>query len=225
MRLVFISDTHGKHEELSLPAGDVLLHCGDLSGRGYASQLQEFLDWFSAQEHPHKVFIAGNHDFLCEKDAEQFASMIPGNCTYLNDSGISIEGLRIWGSPVQPWFYDWAFNRQRGADIQKHWDLIPRDTEVLLTHGPPMNLLDLTARGKRVGCEDLRKQIEDLPDLRIHAFGHIHEAFGQVMKKEVLYLNASVLDLQYQCVFPPTVVDWDAKKRQATLLTAPGQSN
>ena len=46
---------------------------------------------------------------------------------FLNDSGCVLENIKIWGSPVQPWFYDWAFNRTRGAEIKKHWDLIPKD--------------------------------------------------------------------------------------------------
>jgi hypothetical protein len=54
---------------------------------------------------------------------------------YLNDSGVEIDGLKFWGSPVQPYFHNWAFNRI-GDDICKHWELIPLDTDILITHGP-----------------------------------------------------------------------------------------
>lgn len=208
MKLVFISDTHEQHDALQLPDGDVLLHCGDFSGRGEIGQVQRFLDWFKEQPHQYKVLIAGNHDFLAERNPSLFKTMVPDNVIYLNDSGCTIEGLRIWGSPIQPWFFDWAFNRQRGADIQKHWDLIPDDTQILLTHGPPYGILDEVARdGRPVGCRDLLKRIKALPDLKIHAFGHIHEGYGREEQDGVVFLNASVLDEHYDMKNSPFVVE------------------
>ena len=210
MRLVFISDTHSQHDALRLPEGDVLLHCGDFSKKGELGDVQRFLDWYAAQPHRHKVLIAGNHDFIAEREPSLFRSMVPDNVIYLNDSGCTIEGLNIWGSPIQPWFYDWAFNRQRGADIRRHWDLIPENTDVLLTHGPPYGILDEVARDRRpVGCRDLLHRVRDLPSVKIHAFGHIHEAYGQRELGGTLFLNASVLDEDYRMKNPAFVVDWN----------------
>ena len=124
MNIICISDTHGKHNHLDLPEGDILLHAGDVSRIGKRKEIEKFLRWFSAQPHPHKVFVAGNHDYFFEDAHPEIVDyVLPDNIHYLNDSGVEIEGIKIWGSPVQPWFYDWAFNRQRGAEIRKHWHL------------------------------------------------------------------------------------------------------
>lgn len=206
MRLVFISDSHGQHPDLNLPAGDVLVHAGDLTGRGRKWEITDFLRWFGAQPHPHKVMIAGNHDFLAEREPELFQSLVPDNVHYLENSAVEIEGLKFWGSPITPWFFDWAFNRQRGEDIARYWREIPDDTDILITHGPPAGILDQTSRGERVGCEDLLVRIRQVKP-RIHVFGHIHEAYGQHHEGGTHFINASVLNLRYWLTNAPIVVD------------------
>ncbi|MCW5921842.1 MAG: metallophosphatase domain-containing protein [Saprospiraceae bacterium] len=209
MRIVFISDTHLKHDSLPLPPGDMLVHAGDFSRRGLMHEAQIFLDWFSAQPHRHKVLVAGNHDFIAENEPALFESMLPKNVIYLNDSGREVEGIKIWGSPIQPWFFDWAFNRQRGADIRRHWDLIPADTELLITHGPPYGILDEVARDPRpVGCRDLLHKVSEMRQLKIHVFGHIHEGYGRREVGGTLFLNASVLDENYNTKNKPFLVEW-----------------
>ena len=184
MKIVCISDTHDKHNQLELPDGDMLIHAGDVSSQGKQIQVEAFLKWFSAQPHKHKIFIAGNHDFFFERMPEDYIqSLIPENVIYLNDSGVTIEGLKIWGSPVQPWFYDWAFNRKRGKDIRKHWDLIPTNTDILITHGPPFGILDATNSGEKVGCEDLLDVVQnrggnDVP-MRAAVFEQGHAALEE----------------------------------------------
>lgn len=200
MKVIAISDTHGYHHQLSLPSGDVLIHAGDVSSQGSKQEVQDFLQWFSDLNYEHKIFIAGNHDFFFERaDSDMITSIIPDNVIYLNDSGISIGGLNIWGSPVTPWFFNWAFNRHRGADIKKHWKFIPQNTDILITHGPVYGVLDRTIHGQRVGCEVL-KDATDLIKPKVHICGHIHEAYGQVQTMDTLYINASVLDVQYRLV-------------------------
>jgi len=203
MQLVLISDTHGYHKNLELPHGDVLLHSGDISSRGTMQEVKDFLDWFSKQDFKHKIFIAGNHDFFFEREsAEKVEALIPKNIIYLNDSGVTINGIKFWGSPVQPRFFDWAFNRDRGEDIDRHWQLIPPDVNVLLTHGPPHGILDRTADGLEVGCERLAKRIQQVkPQLSV--FGHIHEAYGMKEQDGTTFVNASVLNLRYQLVNRP----------------------
>ena len=125
-QIVCISDTHGRHESVVVPNGDILVHSGDCTNKGLAHEVAEFLTWLEGQPHPAKVLIAGNHDFLFEqepKQAERLLRELAPSVAYLNDSGVAVAGLKFWGSPVQPWFYDWAFNRHRGAEIQGHWDL------------------------------------------------------------------------------------------------------
>lgn len=207
MRITFISDTHGQHEALQLPPADMLVHAGDFTGKGQQAEVESFLEWLGAQPHTHKVFIAGNHDFLAERDPQLFQSLLPPGVTYLNDSGLTLEGIRIWGSPIQPWFYDWAFNRRRGPDIARHWALIPDDTELLITHGPAWGILDQLRHGESVGCQDLLQRIQQVKP-RIHVSGHIHEAYGAQQVGGVHYINASVLDERYQLVNPPITLDW-----------------
>ena len=207
MKIVCISDSHRKHDELILPEGDMILHAGDFTSRGRYIEGEEFLEWYSQLPYKYKVFIAGNHDFFVERNPEVFRKMIPDNCIYLEDSGTEIEGIKIWGSPITPWFFDWAFNRHRGSEIRPHWNKIPLDTDILITHGPPHNILDRTAAGVKAGCEDLSARIAEVkPDL--HLFGHIHEAYGDRTIGNTTYINASVLNLKYQQVNAPVVFEW-----------------
>jgi len=206
MKIVAISDTHGLHNQLALPEGDMLIHAGDVSAMGREREVKDFINWFANQPFQHKVFIAGNHDFLFENDPELATSYIPENVIYLNDSGVTIEGLNIWGSPIQPWFFDWAFNRQRGAEIEKHWQLIPDNTDILITHGPPLNIRDLTLSGENVGCESLLNKVQEVKP-RYHIFGHIHEAYGVSQQPDTSYINASVVNRNYVVVNSPVLFE------------------
>jgi len=197
------------HGRLIVPPGDVLVHAGDATSRGTSTQLRSFAAFIAAQPHAHKVVIAGNHDFGLEQSPALGAELF--GAAYLSDSGRTIEGVRVWGSPWQPWFFDWAFNLPRGEPLAAKWALIPDDTDVLVTHGPPMGVLDKTSRGEPVGCEALRDRIAQVRP-RLHVFGHIHEAYGAVERAGTLYVNASNCDLRYEPVNPPVVVDIDGGK-------------
>ncbi len=193
MKIICISDTHGYHKDLNVPDGDLLIFAGDYTNdhrKKVPEQLAAFNSWLGELPHKHKVMIAGNHDFFFE-DNPKIAESFITNAIYLNDSGIEIEGLKIWGSPVQPTFYDWAFNKQCGEEIKKHWSLIPEDTDILVTHGPPAGILDLTDRKDSAGCKDLYNAIKKLGSLKLHIFGHIHEAYGQLVKDGITYINPS----------------------------------
>lgn len=230
MRIAFISDTHGQHwnyrlnQELNKIFDEdpetVLVHCGDISSRGRLVEVKDFIDWFDGLQFRHKIFIAGNHDFLFEDEPDVIQEILLDRgktITYLNDSGIEIDGVKFWGSPVTPRFFNWAFNRD--SDIVNHWAMIPTDTNVLITHGPPYGIFDVTQREfKNVGCNYLRTKLFDLKDLRIHSFGHIHEAHGHQIGdsnsrfeekafEEIHFINASYLDLRYQPVNHPVVVN------------------
>lgn len=208
MNLTFISDTHSLHQNLVTGTGDVLIHCGDFTGRGTLDDTLNFAEFMAAQAFTHKVVIAGNHDRCFEDKRRNVAEYILADCgiTYLNDSGITINGVKFWGSPVQPEFCDWAFNRERGADIRQHWNKIPADTDVLLTHGPAFGILDLCTHGERVGCEELLQTLLRVQP-KIHAFGHIHEGYGIHEQDGTIFINASVLDERYRLRNPPLVVE------------------
>jgi Icc-related predicted phosphoesterase len=151
--------------------------------------------------------IAGNHDFSFEKQIIK-DSFDYGRVIYLEDSGTEIEGLKIYGSPVQPWFCDWAFNVHRGAAIKKYWDKIPEGLDILITHGPPNIILDqsILGRSDHLGCEDLLANLA-ITKPKIHVFGHIHGSYGRWDSANTKYINASVVNEAYQVVNEPQVIE------------------
>jgi len=204
MIFLTLSDTHGKHRLLkNLPKADAIIHAGDVSSSGSERSVVDFMNWFSELDYEYKIFIAGNHDFYFERESDSYLKkMIPANLNYLNDSGVAINGINIWGSPITPWFYDWSFNGERGVEINKHWRLIPKNTDILITHGPPAGILDQVHGSRAVGCEDLLKRINSI-NPKVHVFGHIHEAFGSEESKYTKFINASILDEEYQIANEP----------------------
>jgi Icc-related predicted phosphoesterase len=207
LRFVAISDTHGRHGRLKLPKGDVLLHAGDISYRGDRLEVIDFLNWFRKQDYAHKILIGGNHDFFLERaKGKELADVIPPNVTYLNDSGTVLNGISIWGSPITPKFFNWAFNRKRGAEVKKHWAMIPADTRLLITHGPPFGILDQTAQEQRVGCKDLLRTIQAIRP-EVHLFGHIHEGYGTTKDFGIRFINASQMNESYEMVNKPIVFE------------------
>lgn len=224
-KLVCISDTHGCLPG-NLPDGDILIHAGDWCAHSTFDEVREFLMWFERQPHKHRVFIAGNHDRITESHSMAFRGLrekYAPTCHYLQDSEVNCDGLTIWGSPVSPRFYNWAWNRDRGEDIRRHWDLIPTHIDVLITHGPPFGFLDLSnnwneATGKKfddhLGCRDLLDAMYRVKPL-VHIFGHIHGSGG----KQVEYIhdcghrtrlvNASLMDEAYIPNHKPVVVNSD----------------
>jgi predicted phosphodiesterase len=214
VKITCISDTHNQHLHIPpdwLEGGDVLVHAGDVSGRGSLKEIEEFLAWFNELPYTHKIMIAGNHDFWFERTTafvvnEMLQEKYP-NIVYLNDTGIEIDGIKFWGSPVQPWFYDWAFNRM-GTDICRHWDMIPLDTDVLITHGPMKGFLDMTVRGVSTGCPYLLEKSAEMTNLKLFVCGHIHEAYGKFEFPDGgVFVNASTLNFNYQVQNKPIVVE------------------
>ncbi|MFZ0545685.1 MAG: metallophosphatase domain-containing protein [Candidatus Promineifilaceae bacterium] len=204
-RIVAISDTHNRHRHLTIPDGDILIHAGDLTDMGDINDVRDFNDWLGTLPHEHKLVIAGNHDFCFEKEPDKAESLLT-NCTYLLDQAITIRGINFYGSPWQPWFFDWAFNLKRGPEIKAKWDLIPEDVDVLITHGPPAGYLDQTYQDQQVGCADLMDAIHRVRP-SFHIFGHIHEAYGRISDDHTEFINASSCTLNYEPINAPIVID------------------
>ncbi|MEM1136899.1 MAG: metallophosphatase domain-containing protein [Bacteroidota bacterium] len=204
MKIVAISDTHGLHRELVLPKGDVIIHAGDFCDIGNEQHIFDFLTWFGELDFAHKIFIGGNHDFFAAEHPEEFASIIPKGITYLNDSGIIINGVRFWGSPVKPDLVGWAFGKLRGTLMNEHWNHIPNQIDILITHTPPYGILDKPRSGISIGCEELSKRLKLLQP-RLHIFGHVHASYGQFSKDGTLYMNASNIHSEKGLVNLPIV--------------------
>lgn len=130
---------------------------------------------------------------------------------YLQDSEVVIDGWRIWGSPWQPEFCDWAFNLPRGSKLKEKWDLIPDDIDVLITHGPPARHGGTISRGVDVGCEDLMEAVLKLQPL-VHVFGHVHEGYGVTYEAGITFINASTCTHNYCADNPACVFDLFKKK-------------
>ena len=234
MRIVCISDTHSLHNKMShsIPEGDILIHAGDISNKGGERDVTNFVNWFqNIKGFDLKLFISGNHDFCFEKvnqphhkgDYDWLRNLMsPENLSqsdvvYLEDDHVTFISeefsipLTIYGSPWQPWFYDWAFNLPRlGEELYEKWSKIPLDTQILITHGPPNGFGDLVNNWRQpnanVGCELLRNKIEELNPL-LNVFGHIHEGYGVYNNGKTTFVNASICTSEYQPINKPIIID------------------
>ncbi len=209
MIITVLSDTHSKHHTIpkkDIPGGDLVIHAGDVSNAGYRQEIKQFLDWFSTLDYTHKVFIAGNHDwFFQDAQKEVIDNLLADypNVIYLQDNSIEIEGIKIYGSPWQPEFYNWAFNLPRnGQELKEKWDMIPNDSDIVITHGPAFGHLDKTNWGNVVGCEVLVERLKVVKP-KIHLCGHIHSARGYKFADGVHRFNAANLNERYNYEYKP----------------------
>lgn len=213
--IVAISDTHLRHlrTPIEIPAGDILIHAGDAMIQGTELEARAFFHWFGTLPHARKIYVAGNHDTIFEKRPEDARALIPEGVTYLQDSEVVINGLRIYGAPWTPEFMNWAFNVRRGAPIQKKWDLIPTGLDILVTHGPPMGVLDrVYGEEEHLGCRELRDTVRRVKP-KVHLFGHIHSGHGKMAYDSgTLCANVAICDESYRPAYPATVIELEARK-------------
>jgi Icc-related predicted phosphoesterase len=239
LRVTLISDTHTKHDQittsksirnsnrlLDLPGGDLLIHAGDFMSSGWNEmEAMMFFKWFDEiDNYDTKVFIAGNHDRWMQNEPEESRGILTGYKTieYLEDDWLAIyndgpngeheaDNIRIYGSPWQPEFYNWAFNLPRnGEELKARWDAIPSNTDILVTHGPAWGFLDDVEgrRGQHLGCELLTERIKEIKP-KIHICGHIHSGHGHYFDGHTHFFNASLLDEQYRYTQMPWTFDWN----------------
>lgn len=217
MKIIAISDEHG-YLPMNLPAGDILISAGDeVPIENHSIEYQEkwldttFRKWLEFQSNyfGHIIGIAGNHSFIFEMRPE----FVPEGLkwTYLQDSGITIDGINFWGSPHQPIFHNWAFNLSE-KDLAKKFALIPDNTNILVTHGPPRGILDwaphekIIGRRENAGSTSLRDRVLQLPNLKHHIFGHLHQNYGQRKIGDTLFSCVSIMNEGYRPVNPATVI-------------------
>ena len=230
MILTILSDTHNKHKHIKgdLKGGDLLLHAGDLSSMGYEHEIVEFAKWYNGLDnYTTKVFIAGNHDWGFQNKVEKIKEILETykDINYLEDEYLGIiEGgepeIKIWGSPWQPEFYNWAFNLPRnGEELKAKWDMIPEDIDILITHGPAWGFLDDVEgrRGQHLGCELLAERIKQIKP-KIHICGHIHTGYGHYYDGHTHYFNAAVLNERYNYAHLPWHIDWNPITNEIQFL-------
>lgn len=209
MKLVLISDTHCRLEDVTIPEGDLLIHAGDLTFQGSIQEVSKEAQQLAAIRHRFThgiIFVPGNHDWGFERNEGLFRDIMDTTRVLINEA-VTIDGHNFYGSPVSPSFCNWAFNVDRGPEIAQVWDRIPADTNVLITHGPPYGSRDACPDGARVGCVDLAERIKSLPDLRLHVFGHIHHSYGTRLEGNVHYINASICTEKYKPTNQPIIIN------------------
>jgi len=219
--ITLISDTHSKHSNITddLNGGDILIHAGDISEKGYVHEVKNFLGWFdNIVGYDHKIFIAGNHDFLFEQQSSLAKGLVDeyDSITYLFDESVDIytpdyeNKIKIYGSPWQPWFHNWAFNLPRGGEkLKQRWSNIPDDTDILITHGPVKNILDFTSFGNLHVGSDVLNDIIWNKKPKMHVCGHIHDGHGYKEIEDIHFFNASILNDAYELVYKPIKIKWD----------------
>lgn len=239
MKIVTFSDTHNKHKKVTLPECDIAIFAGDATSLGHKHEVENFLNWYGKQyQCKHKVFIAGNHDksfdkrfFTQYEDRDLFKqnehlgkpgwlvdmldkARVVFQVHYLENSSVTLEGIKIWGSPITPSFYRqyWAFNADRNEEIQAYWNKIPSDANIVVTHGPVHGKLDyIPESGEYVGCVDLKAKIEEISPM-MFICGHIHSGRGVYNTEKTLYVNPSILDNSYEVQGDPMSFNVDTDK-------------
>lgn len=179
-----LADCHGHYPKLE--GGDLLIVAGDLTARDLENENALFDYWINEQLYKKKIVIAGNHDNVLFEGRLKLQF-----CEYLCDSGTEFEGLKIWGSPWTLRFpgmnpHCMAFTVDTEEELAEKWALIPDDVDILVTHGPPMSILDWNSYGHNCGSASLTYRATCLPNLKLFAFGHIHEAYGQYTKEDLI---------------------------------------
>lgn len=218
MKIVAISDTHNQAHQIEerwpdfLTCGaDVFIHAGDATNMGRTEELLQFARWLEALPFKHKIFVPGNHDLSFQKEerwARFFFEGIKG-LNILIDQAVEIDGVKFYGNPWTPNFFDWAFMEDRGsAKLQAKHDLIPEGTDVLVCHGPPMGILDFNGR-MHVGCEQLLERIDKVKP-KLTLFGHIHEGGGvEEIIDGGIFANLALVDRRHQVANKPKMFQND----------------
>lgn len=208
VKILHLSDTHGFHEELKIERGDIVIHSGDAANSidvaFNTNEMLDFLEWFSKLPFQRKVFVPGNHDISMWVGAVTVEQFSDRGIDVLINSDIEVDGLKIWGSPYTPRLFEhytnWAWGLKR-SEMNKVWDLIPNNMDILVTHGPPKGILDLCGchENRDVPCQAgdkilLNKVLEIKP--KLHAFGHIHQEksymnSGVFLKNNIAFSNGS----------------------------------
>ncbi len=217
IKVVAVSDLHGLLP--AVPACDLLLLAGDICPlRDHRPAAQaywldsDFRRWLRGLPARQVVYVAGNHDWIFQEKPHLRPRDLPA--VYLQDEALEWEGLKIWGTPWQPRFCNWAFNLDE-PDLEAKWALIPAGTDILVTHGPPFGYGDGVPDRKGVrheGSPSLLRRIEQVRP-RLVVFGHIHEGRGEWALGDTVLANVTLVDVGYRPVYPP----WQHR------LVVPGQ--
>lgn len=211
VRIVVLSDTHGQHRNIHIPSGDFLFHSGDFTlFNGSRDSVRDFNHLLSELPHRRKILIPGNHDF---RFADPKWRRHITAATLLLNEGVELDGIKIWGSPLTPSNFE-SFGAASEADCGRIFSRIPAGTDLVITHGPPFGILDVTgSSAEHQGCAHLLAAIRRVRPA-LHVFGHIHESYGMVPVNGTVFVNAALAGPGYRLVRRPIVIEYDQLTRR-----------
>lgn len=215
MNIGAVSDTH--NQLYSVSPVKLLVHAGDLTIHGSKEELEEAIKQMLAQPAEYRVAVAGNHDRYCETNNEEARKLFKdAGIIYLQDEEVTIEGLRIYGSPYTPEYGEYAFNLSRfDYSLEEKWEQVPTGIDILVTHGPPWGKFDVPfGENRRVGCTALMRELIRIKP-RVHIFGHVHSP-GEVRSPDdgILYINAASCNIaggRYNRVYDPVTFELEPR--------------
>lgn len=180
MKTWVISDTHCNEDQLTIPKDiELVIHAGDSTNSKdwlyNEKEFNKFIDWYANLDAPNKILIAGNHDAWATKKWCKDKVKDLG-IYYLEHDYLELNGKLFFGSPYTPTFSDWHFMVSR-SKIYRYWEVLEENIDVLITHGPPKTILDLSFNkdGILEFCGDmpLFNKVKKVQP-KYHVFGHIH---------------------------------------------------
>lgn len=219
MRIVALSDTHTLQADVPMPEGqfDVLVHAGDMGNVGKIREYEAIGKWFRSLKHQYRyqIIVPGNHDWGLMRQFDECREHFDDDVIFLIDKGVEIDGVKFYGCPWMPNFYDWAFMLPEN-ELPAVYAKIPDDTEVLITHCPPYGILDKATRKyrfseayiyDRCGSPALYQRVKQLPNLKHHIFGHIHYGYGTEKIDDVTFHNVASLNENYNYQNAPQIIE------------------
>lgn len=184
MKIVTIADTHGLHDQLDVPDGDLLVHAGDFTHFGDRAHEEAFADWMGSQPHNHKVVIYGNHEVgFDQRRRMRFRE----DCFQRGVEVLSSERQTIRGVTL----YALGFPISTMPVQDDRYDDITDDVDVLISHAPPRGILDESIDGSNYGDEPLRQKLRSVTPT-YHLFGHVHASYGMKEQDGTTYVNAAL---------------------------------
>jgi len=230
VKIVALSDTHTQAHRYTIPECDIFIHAGDATYRGTIAEVGAFGNWLKTVPAKHKIVVPGNHDFLFQKHPYEARALLPTDCHLLIDSDVTIDGIKIYGTPWTPFFYDWAFNGLEARPVVEYqyeggpgnfvvpdrdhphlkdiYAKIPNDSNIVICHGPPWGILDTNNGDTRCGSRTLRERVSEIKP-KYCIFGHIHQHGGtSKVIDETTYFNVAGLDEDYDTLQPLTVFEY-----------------
>lgn len=220
MIIYALSDIHGFLPEV--PECDICIIAGDFCPKFSHNIVMQhcwldtnFRTWLERIPAKHIIGIAGNHDLIYEYQP----TFVPKglNWNYLQDDSITIDGIKIHGTPYQTKFGNWPFMKTE-EELEVLWKDMPT-CDILVVHGPPFGAGDLAIREEvniltrekeivrnRAGSTTLVKKLEELK-IPWCICGHIHENYGIYELGTTKVANVAVCSNDCKKInFPPMLI-------------------